>query len=106
MSDEAKKDDIKIENNEAAPVKPKPEVQKVENAKQEPAAEKIAKIKKEKPTNCVSCNQSFKHKRWYYKNGKFFCSKRCWLKFSAEIKAKAAEEKTKKSETAPEQQTS
>lgn len=34
--------------------------------------------KKEKPANCASCNKSIRKKQCYYRNGKFFCSKRCW----------------------------
>jgi hypothetical protein len=34
--------------------------------------------KKEKPANCAGCNKSIKKKRWYYRNGKFYCTKRCW----------------------------
>jgi hypothetical protein len=67
-----------------------------EQAKKEPAA--AAEKKKERPTNCATCNKAFKHKHWYYKNGKYFCTKRCWEKLSAEIKAKAAEAKAKEVE--------
>jgi hypothetical protein len=45
------------------------------------------------------CNKTFKHKRWYYKNGKYFCTKRCWEKMAAEIKAKTAEAKAKEAES-------
>lgn len=41
-------------------------------------AEKKAAPKKEKPANCSGCNKSIKKKRWYYRDGKFFCTKRCW----------------------------
>ena len=34
--------------------------------------------KKEKPANCAGCKKSIKKKRWYYRNGKYFCTKRCW----------------------------
>ncbi|MDD5495544.1 MAG: hypothetical protein PHP46_00410 [Candidatus Omnitrophica bacterium] len=45
----------------------------------QPAAEqKKPEIKKEKPSNCASCNKSIKRKRWYYRNGKYYCTKRCW----------------------------
>lgn len=47
--------------------------------------------KKEKPSNCASCNKSIKKKCWYYRNGKFFCSKRCWEDLrDKEAKAKEA----------------
>ena len=38
------------------------------------------------------CNKAFTHKRWYYKNGQYFCTKRCWKKFAKEKKEKAAKE--------------
>ena len=63
----------------AAPVaEPKPEAQ---SAAAEPAKAPEAKKKEaavEKPANCASCNKSIKNKRWYYRNGKYYCSKRCW----------------------------
>lgn len=37
----------------------------------------------EKQTNCLACNKPLKKIRRYYRNGKFFCTKRCWLKFKA-----------------------
>lgn len=43
-----------------------------------PAQKKEAPLKKEKPSNCAGCNKSIKKKRWYYRNGKYYCTKRCW----------------------------
>lgn len=37
-----------------------------------------APVKKEKPANCAGCKKSIKNKRWYYRNGKYYCTKRCW----------------------------
>ena len=37
--------------------------------------------KTERPKNCVRCNKPLKRKSWYYRNGKFFCSKGCWKLF-------------------------
>ena len=47
---------------------------------QAPAAkeEKKVEVKREKPSNCAGCNKSIKKKRWYYRNGKFYCTHRCW----------------------------
>jgi hypothetical protein len=42
-----------------------------------PAAPAVV-VKKEKPANCAACNKSIRKKRWYYRNGKYFCTKRCW----------------------------
>ena len=42
---------------------------------QAPAAEPV---KKEKPANCAKCNKALRKKQHYYRNGKFYCTKRCW----------------------------
>ena len=34
--------------------------------------------KQERPANCAGCKKSIKNKRWYYRNGKYYCTKRCW----------------------------
>ena len=34
----------------------------------------------EEQTNCLGCNKPLKKIKQYYRNGKFYCSKRCWLK--------------------------
>jgi len=33
----------------------------------------------EKQTNCLACNKPLKKIKRYYRNGKFYCSKKCWL---------------------------
>jgi len=65
---------------------------------QPPAQEQPGKkkVKKEKPSNCAGCNKSIRKKRWYYRNGKFFCTKRCWHDAVKKEKAKAAEGQEKK----------
>ena len=45
----------------------------------ESAAE--AKPKAEKQTNCLACNKLIKKLKHYYRDGKFYCSKRCWRAF-------------------------
>ncbi|MDD3905072.1 MAG: hypothetical protein PHS46_00900 [Candidatus Omnitrophica bacterium] len=56
----------------------------------EPAkAEAKPVVKAEKPANCAACNKSIKNKRWYYRNGKFYCSKRCWQTASEKDKPAA-----------------
>ena len=46
---------------------------------------------------CTTCNKRLNRKSWYYRNGKYFCTKRCWTKEQAKAqqeqaeKAKAAE---------------
>ena len=34
----------------------------------------------EKQTNCLACNKPLRKVRTYYRNGKYFCTKKCWLK--------------------------
>ena len=72
----------------------------IKPAEVKPAAQEEAKKNKERPSNCAVCNKAFKHKHWYYKNGKYFCTKRCWEKLNADLKAKAAEVKAKEAENA------
>jgi formylmethanofuran dehydrogenase subunit E len=36
--------------------------------------------KVEKQTNCITCNKPLKKLRQYYRNGKFYCTKRCYKK--------------------------
>ena len=93
----------KEEKPAAAPAAQKPVEQAAQVA--EPKAEvkapaeqaaKTAEVKKpeapkERPANCASCNKSLKTKRWYYRNGKYYCSKRCWQTASKKEKAPAAE---------------
>ena len=63
----------KAEEQKEAP-QSAPVIQQAPVAKE--SAVPIPKV--EKPANCASCNKSIKNKRWYYRNGKFFCTKRCW----------------------------
>lgn len=32
----------------------------------------------EKQTNCLACGKPLKKLRRYYRNGKFYCTKKCW----------------------------
>ena len=50
----------------------------------------------ERATNCASCNKRLLRKKRYYRNGGYFCNKRCWQQATAKAAkaaAKAAEEK-------------
>ncbi len=45
-----------------------------------PGAVKAATLsvgKNARPKNCVQCNKTLK-KKWYFRNGKYYCTKRCW----------------------------
>ena len=46
----------------------------------------------EKQTNCLGCNKPLKKIKRYYRNGKLYCNKKCWLK-ATKNKEKPAEEK-------------
>ena len=45
----------------------------------------------DRPNVCASCNKRMSRKSWYYRNGQYFCKKRCF----ETAKAKAAEEGAK-----------
>lgn len=49
--------------------------------------EAAAKPKAEKQTNCLACNKLIKKLKRYYRDGKFYCSKKCWRAFIDKSKA-------------------
>ena len=51
------------------------------------------KPKTEKQTNCLACNKLIKKLKKYYRNGKFYCSKKCWRAFIEKNKTEAGAEK-------------
>lgn len=44
----------------------------------------------ERPTACFSCGKRLSRKQWYYRNGQFFCTKRCWKTASQKAAKEAA----------------
>jgi len=46
----------------------------------EEAKQNTPKAAQEKQINCLSCNKPIKKLKHYYRNGKFYCSKKCWRK--------------------------
>ena len=40
-----------------------------------------AKPQVEKQTNCLACNKPIKKLKRYYRDGKFFCNKKCWQNY-------------------------
>jgi hypothetical protein len=42
-------------------------------------APKEAAAPVEKQTNCPACSKPLKKTKRYYRNGKFYCTKRCWI---------------------------
>ena len=61
---------------QAASASPAPASEGAAPAKDEKKA--AAPVKQERPVNCAGCKKSIKNKRWYYRNGKYYCTKRCW----------------------------
>ncbi|MDO8489693.1 MAG: hypothetical protein Q7S42_06290 [Candidatus Omnitrophota bacterium] len=45
-----------------------------------------AKPKREKKSNCPACNKVVKRLKRYYRDGKFYCSKKCWRAFISKSK--------------------
>jgi hypothetical protein len=45
--------------------------------------------KEEKQANCLACGKPIKKIRRYYRDQKYYCTKRCWINY----KNKAKEEK-------------
>ncbi len=43
----------------------------------------------EKQTNCPACNKPIKKLRRYYRDGIFYCTKRCWIKKTKNPKEEA-----------------
>jgi len=56
-----------------------------------PTAE--AKPKAEKQTNCLACNKPIRKLKRYYRDAKFYCSKKCWKTFLEKSKPEGKEEK-------------
>ncbi|MFA5093559.1 MAG: hypothetical protein WC543_06470 [Candidatus Omnitrophota bacterium] len=55
-----------------------------------PKEEKAKKTKADKKVNCLSCNKVVKRLRRYYRDGKYYCTIKCWREF---IKKSKEEEK-------------
>jgi predicted transcriptional regulator len=58
-----------------------------EVAKPQPQASPAATV--EKQANCLACGKPLKRLKRYYRDGKFYCTKKCWRKSITEKKAKA-----------------
>ena len=44
---------------------------------------------------CTACGKRLNRKRWYYRNGQYFCKKRCWVTEQEKVADKAAKEAAK-----------
>ena len=58
-------------------------------------SEAEVKPKVEKQTNCLACNKLIKKLKRYYRDGKFYCSKRCWRAFIDKSKSEGKPEEKK-----------
>lgn len=43
--------------------------------------QKAIKPPTEKQANCLACNKPIKKLKHYYRNGKFYCGKKCWRSY-------------------------
>lgn len=43
-----------------------------------------------RPAACASCGKRLSRKQWYYRNGKYFCKKRCWVAEEEKAQQEAA----------------
>lgn len=61
-----------------------------------PAAAKVpAAQKKEKPDKCEQCSKPLSRMKWYYRDGGYYCTRRCWKEFRAKRQAEAAKAEPK-----------
>lgn len=75
---------------ETTETKPK-EASPVAAATPEPVAPAVQE--EEKQTNCLGCNKPIKKIKRYYRDGKFYCDKKCWRKFIKEQQENKEEKK-------------
>ena len=55
-----------------------------------------------RPATCTSCGKRLNRKQWYYRNGKYFCKKRCWVTESEKVAKEAVNEAPAKEAAKPE----
>lgn len=58
---------------------------------QEAATAAPAKAPVEKQTNCLGCGKPIKKIKRYYRDGKFFCTKKCWRQMLEKAKQEKAD---------------
>jgi len=85
-----KEEKPKIEGAAQVPASSAPQV--AGDASASPVKKEAVVSVKTKPTNCADCNKPIRKKRWYYRNGKYYCSKRC---FNNKAKKEAKPEEVK-----------
>jgi hypothetical protein len=55
----------------------------------------------DRPTNCPVCNKRLSRKQWYYRNGQYYCKKRCLETAQEKAKEEAAAKAKAEAEKAP-----
>ena len=50
---------------------------------------------------CTQCGKRLNRKSWYYRNGKYFCKRRCWVTESEKAANEAAKAEQEKAAAAP-----
>lgn len=84
---------------QAKPEEASPSVKPEEKTPQLKPQDKIppppAKPQEEKQTNCLGCNKPLNKLKVYYRNGKFYCNKKCWRKSMESKEQKKETEKVK-----------
>ncbi len=53
-------------------------------------SEETAVVHRVKSTNCASCGKLIRRKEMYYRNGKYFCGKRCFKKMQEKMAQEGA----------------
>lgn len=93
--EKAKAEPVKEEpvKKEEAPVTPAPDASAQDKPKAEEAGGEPAKkgnqpkaTVRQVPKECATCAKSFPKKVWYYRDGGFFCSKKCYKKKGEKVK--------------------
>jgi len=82
MTDEVKKEGgAEAEKPTVGEVKPQEPAQG-DVSKKEGAQKSAPAPKKEKPDKCEQCGKALSRVKWYYRNGGYYCTKRCWKEFT------------------------
>ena len=58
----------------------------------ETAATTGEKPQTEEQTNCLGCAKPLKKLKLYYRNGKYYCAKKCWRNFNLKEKEQQKKE--------------
>ena len=51
---------------------------------------------------CTSCGKRLNRKSWYYRNGKYYCKKRCWVAENEKAATESAKQEAAKTPAAQE----